>query len=90
MHIADKDIGHQLVITGAIAHGARLQSDFRRQLHIFERCRQLGPLLVLGDLALDEASFLVTADLAPRLAEIAYDTETRLSDHQPVVLTLRD
>lgn len=32
----------------------------------------------------------VTADLAPRILDIRYDTETRLSDHQPVALTLRD
>ncbi|MGA0597375.1 endonuclease/exonuclease/phosphatase family protein [Enterovirga sp. CN4-39] len=32
---------------------------------------------------------LVTADLAPRVTDIRYDTETRLSDHQPVVLELR-
>ena len=32
---------------------------------------------------------LVTADLAPRVTDIRYDTGTRLSDHQPVVLELR-
>ncbi|TDR93644.1 endonuclease/exonuclease/phosphatase family protein [Enterovirga rhinocerotis] len=31
---------------------------------------------------------LVTGDLARRVAAIAYDTETRLSDHQPVLLTI--
>jgi endonuclease/exonuclease/phosphatase family metal-dependent hydrolase len=31
---------------------------------------------------------LVTDDLAPRVVDVSYDTQTRLSDHQPVVLTL--
>lgn len=31
-----------------------------------------------------------TEDLAPRLEEVAYDTETRLSDHQPICVTLAD
>jgi len=30
----------------------------------------------------------VTEDLAPRVHSVRYDTETRLSDHQPVILTL--
>ncbi|MDB5592086.1 endonuclease/exonuclease/phosphatase family protein [Enterovirga sp.] len=33
---------------------------------------------------------LVTADLAPRLTSIHIDTETRLSDHQPVAVELSD
>ena len=33
---------------------------------------------------------LLTPDLAARVDEVAYDVETRLSDHQPVLLTLRD
>ena len=32
----------------------------------------------------------VSADLKPRLRAIAYDTETQISDHQPVLLTLAD
>jgi endonuclease/exonuclease/phosphatase family metal-dependent hydrolase len=32
----------------------------------------------------------VTEDLAPRLERVVYDTETRLSDHQPVLVELRD
>ena len=32
----------------------------------------------------------VTDDLAPRIESIVYDTETRLSDHQPVAVTLRN
>jgi endonuclease/exonuclease/phosphatase family metal-dependent hydrolase len=32
----------------------------------------------------------VTEDLAPRLERVVYDTETRVSDHQPVLVTLRD
>jgi endonuclease/exonuclease/phosphatase family metal-dependent hydrolase len=32
----------------------------------------------------------VTEHLAPRLERVAYDTETRVSDHQPVLVELRD
>jgi endonuclease/exonuclease/phosphatase family metal-dependent hydrolase len=32
----------------------------------------------------------VSADLTPRIQSIAYDTETQLSDHQPVLLTLKN
>jgi endonuclease/exonuclease/phosphatase family metal-dependent hydrolase len=32
----------------------------------------------------------VTEDLAPRLRRIAYDVETRVSDHQPVLVELAD
>ena len=32
----------------------------------------------------------VTEDLAPRLERVIYDVETRVSDHQPVLLELRD
>jgi endonuclease/exonuclease/phosphatase family metal-dependent hydrolase len=32
----------------------------------------------------------VTEDLAPRVARIAYETETRASDHQPVLIELQD
>jgi endonuclease/exonuclease/phosphatase family metal-dependent hydrolase len=32
----------------------------------------------------------VTGDLAPRVANIFYDTATRASDHQPVLIELRD
>ncbi|HEY8610909.1 MAG TPA: endonuclease/exonuclease/phosphatase family protein [Roseomonas sp.] len=32
----------------------------------------------------------VTENLAPRVETVRYDVETRLSDHQPVVLTLND
>jgi endonuclease/exonuclease/phosphatase family metal-dependent hydrolase len=32
----------------------------------------------------------VTEDLAPRLERVVYDTETRVSDHQPVLVALRD
>jgi endonuclease/exonuclease/phosphatase family metal-dependent hydrolase len=33
---------------------------------------------------------LVTADLATRVADVLYDIETRLSDHQPVVLVIEN
>jgi len=32
----------------------------------------------------------VTEDLAPRVTGIFYDTQTQVSDHQPVLITLRD
>jgi endonuclease/exonuclease/phosphatase family metal-dependent hydrolase len=32
----------------------------------------------------------VTEDLAPRLERVVYDTATRVSDHQPVLVALRD
>ncbi|HJQ58639.1 MAG TPA: endonuclease/exonuclease/phosphatase family protein [Vineibacter sp.] len=32
----------------------------------------------------------VTEDLAPRVLRVAYDVETQLSDHQPVLIELRD
>lgn len=32
----------------------------------------------------------ISSDLAPRLQSIAYDVETQISDHQPVLLTLSD
>ena len=33
---------------------------------------------------------LVTPDLAPRVTDVIYDTETRLSDHQPVLIAFND
>ena len=32
---------------------------------------------------------LISADLAPRVADVTCDGDTRLSDHQPIMLTLR-
>jgi uncharacterized protein YjbI with pentapeptide repeats len=43
--------------------GATFAGDAGFERTTFERSRQLGPLLVVGKLAFDEASFLVTADL---------------------------
>lgn len=32
----------------------------------------------------------VTEDLAPRVTDVVYDTQTQVSDHQPVLIALRD